>query len=311
MNQGGGDMGALVKNELNLSLRKKGIRVLFAISILILVLWIGTTYHGASQKLYLGASYEETGLNLLEPNRIFSYYMFNLTTSIYIFPFIFLGMILVGSDLKNKIYLNICSVTKNRNKYILVKIITTLIINLLFLITILLLSITISILLPNIRDKSLTDLFSLYKIFSFLIFWLGLSGLSIGSMGLTYFFKSNVAGASLAIYILLERIYTSASAISLQNPILMKINEYLPWCNFNTLFVYASKLKYLTSSLSHEELLNEASVLNMFRIIEYHNTHVAYPFFKDLRLIIIICSLYIIVFLLLFATGFKKRIKEG
>lgn len=304
-------MFTLVNNELKILLHKKGIWALFISSILIFVLWIATAYYKSSQMLKLGIGYEDTGLHFFEQSNIFNYYMFHLTTSIYIFPFIFLGIILVGSDLKNKVYLNICTVTRNRTKYILAKLSSVLTLNLLFLLFILLLCIVTSFLLPDVKKTSIFNAFSLYHFLSFLIFWIGLSGLGFASMGLTYFFKSNVVGASFAIYILIERIYTNVSAISLQNALLMKINEYLPWCNFNTLFVYASKLKYLTSSLSGEELRNEASVLTMFKIIEYHNIQVAYPFFKDLKLIIFICGIYVACFVLLLIMGFNKRVKEG
>lgn len=304
-------MSAIIFNELRINLRKKSVWSIFIITELLCILWIIISFNKANNIFMLGGSYKDSGLNMFELGDLFYNYMVYVTTTIYIFPFIILGVILVADDIYSKAYLNLYMVSKNLKRYIGGKGMTLLILNTVLLIMIIITCSVASYVLPNVKNIPFHILINIYGISSFFIYLLGISTLGFFSMGIAYYFRSSMAGLLVAIYILIERIYTSMSAISLQNPFIMKLNEYLPWSNFNTLFVYSSNLKYLTSNLTNEELMNQASILTMFRIIEYNNTNVAYPFFKELWAIILMCLLYLVLSILIFFLGVKKSIKEG
>lgn len=304
-------MREILSNELKVNLKKKSVRSIFFITELICILWIIINFKRANNIFLQGGSYEDSGLYMFELDKLFYNYMLNLTTSVYIFPFIILGVILVADDIFGKVSTNLYMVSKNLKKYIAGKLITLLILNVILLALIFITCGLASYLMSNVKKVSLGNLINIYGIWSFLLYLFGISTLGFFSMGIAYYFRSSMAGALVAIYILVERIFTSVTAISLQNPYLMKFNEYLPWCNFNTLFVYGSNLKYLTSNLSTEELSNQAGLLTMFKIMKYNNVEVACPFFKDLWLIILICLLYLALSLKIFSSGVKKSIREG
>ena len=304
-------MREIILNELRINLKKKSVWSIFFITELLCILWIIINYNKANNIFLLGGSYKDAGLNMFELGTLFYNYMLYLTTSIYIFPFIILGVIIVKDDIYSKVYLNLYLVTKNLKRYISGKLITLIILNILLLFLIIITCGVASYILPNVKNVELYGLINIYSVSSFCIYLLGITTLGFFSMGIAYYSRSSMSGALVAIYVLVERIYTSMSAVSLQNPLLMKINEYLPWCNFNTLFVYASNLEYLTSNLPEEKLINQASILTMFKIIDYNNTNVAYPFFKAFPIIALICILYMALSIIIFYLGVRKSIKEG
>lgn len=272
--------------------RKKSFYILSLISLSLLITWLISTYYAGMEGMNQGIVYDDTQLTLLEPQRVFQQGMTQITLSIYIFPFIIMGVIMVYDDIKEKTILQIAVISDNKYKYYIQKYLVLLVYNFIMLLMFWIICIFFSFTVPEIRIDMWKQLFSIYNALSFIIFWLGISFWGMVAMTITCITKSGIGGSCVAIYILFERIFTGTTAITFHNQTLMKINEFLPWTNFNTLFVYAGNIQYLLSDLSETEKLQNASVLTMYKIIEYNGTFVPYPFFKNIEEIIGICILF-------------------
>lgn len=64
-----------------------------------------------------------------------------------------------------------------------------------------------------------------------------------------------LGGSFSVIYVLLERVYTTTSAFIFTNTTLMKLNEYLPWTNFNNGFISLKSPSTNTTVLSQDQTL--------------------------------------------------------
>lgn len=300
----------MIKAEFKRLFRKKSFYILTLISLLLVLSWIYSTYVSGNESLARGIPYDQTSLRQLEPQNIFFQNMLQVTLSIYIFTYVIMGVIIVYDDFKEKTLLQIAVSNKNRKKYFITKIIVLLIYNFAMIGIYLLLCLAFAFLLPNIDSSNWTALISINTLSSIIMFWFGLSFWGLVAMAITSLTNSGIGGSCVALYLLIERIYSTNTAVTLHNPTLMRINEFLPWANFNTLFVYASNLKYLTSNLSEADTIANASGLSMYKLIEYNGALVPYPFFKDVGEIIVICLLFAVAVLCIFYYSYNRRISK-
>ena len=100
------------------------------------------------------------------------------------------------------------------------------------------------------------------------------------------------------------------SSFTFRNPFLMKINEYLPWANFNTLSVYGSNLKNIVMNGMTESSLSE---LTMFRLssTQVPGFTIAVPYMKPIESVIIITFIYTIILVAIFWKMFKIRMSKS
>lgn len=301
----------MIKAELTKNCKKKSFLILTIILAILSISWLISVYVSSIKTIEMGMEYTDTQLVLLEPQNIFFQCMSQITLSIYIFPFIIIGVILVYDDIKEKVILQVAVIQKSRIRYFMNKIAVLLIYNFTVLLSIFIICLCFSLLMPNINKENMQDIFSVYTIFSFLIYWMGLTFWGIVAMAITCIFNSGIAGSCVALYVLIERIYTSTSAVTIQNSLLMKLNEFLPWANFNTLFVYAGDLKTLTSDMTQEIEIMKASTLTMYKYIHYNNSVVPYPYFKGLDEIIFACIVYLLFFIAIYVYYYNLRIKKS
>jgi|GEM_PF-3421160 len=300
----------MMRTEFKKLFHKRSFYILTAISLFLFLSWIISGYVSGSEMLDKGVPYANTMLSKLEPQHIFGQSMLQVTLSIYIFPYVIMGVILVYDDLKEKTLLMIAVSNGNHFKYFFTKLNVLLIYNLAMVGVQLILGLAIAFAMPKINHSNWVSFFSIQTLLSFVMFGLGISFWSLAGMAITFITNSAVGGSCVAIYLLLERIYTSNTAVAIHNSTLMRINEFLPWANFNTFFVYASNLKYLMSKLSEDEKIANASVLSMYKMIAYNGTQVPYPYFKSIWSIIGVCLLYAIVALCLLYYGYIRRIRK-
>lgn len=300
----------MVKAEFARLLRTKSLFILTVLSLFLVMSWIYSNYVSGSKALAKGIPYAETSLVLLEPQSIFFQSMLQVTLSVYIFPYVIVGVMLVYDDLKEKTLLHMAVLTKERKKYLITKISVLLIYNLVMIGICFGLSVSFAFLMPGIGSSNWRALISVHTILSFLMFWFGLTFWGLAAMTVTFLTNSGIVGSGVALYLLIERIYTSTTAVVFRNPILMRVNEFLPWTNFNTLFTYASNLEYLLSDLSQEEILANASILTMYRMMEYNGIMVPYPYLKDIAEIVTICLLYSICVLGILFYSYLWRISK-
>lgn len=300
----------MIKAEFKRLFHKKSFFILTAISLLLVLSWIYSGYISGSEALSRGIPYAETALRQLEPQNIFFQSMLQVTLSVYIFPYVIMGVIIIYDDLKEKTLLQIAASNRNRKKYLITKIKVLLIYNLAMVGICFLLCLIFAFSMPDINSSNWAALISIHTPLSFIMFWLGLSFWGLVAMTITCLTNSGIGGSCVALYLLIERMYAANTAVILHNPTLMRINEFLPWANFNTFFVYASNLRYLLSDLSEAETIANAAGLTMYKMMEYNGTMVPYPFFKSIGAIIAICLLYTIIVLGILYYSYNRRISE-
>lgn len=297
----------MIKAEFKRLFHKKSFFVLAAISLLLVLSWVCLGYISGSEALARGIPYAETTLRRFEPQNIFFQSMLQVTLTVYIFPHVIMGVIIIYDDLKEKTLLQITVSNRNRKKYLITKIKVLLIYNLAMAGICFLLCLIFAFLMPNINSSNWATLISIHTPVSFIMFWLGLSFWGLVAMTITCLTNSGIGGSCVALYLLIERMYAANTAVFLHNPTFMRINEFLPWANFNTFFVYASNLRYLLSDLSEAEIIANASGLTMYKMMEYNGTMVPYPFFKSIGAIIAICLLFTIIVLGILYYSYNRR----
>lgn len=103
--------------EIRKLLRKKALVLVTALMFVLPAFWIFTTYNQGVSLISAGTLYQESGLSVLEPNRIFSSYMLQMSLSIYIFPLIVSAVLFVIDDIKERALLQI-SISNRKNGYL-------------------------------------------------------------------------------------------------------------------------------------------------------------------------------------------------
>ena len=300
----------MVRAEFKRLFHKKSFYVLSIILILIMVTWIFSVYYAGVEELKQGLPYEQTQLRCLEPQNIFRQVLLQVSLSIEIVPFIIMGAIIVYDDLKEKTLLQIAVINRNKWKYFMNKYLILLIYNLVILLIYFGIGISFSFMASYIDTTMWKELFSPYQLASFVMFWLGISFWGMAAMAVTCLTKSGIGGSCVGLYVLAERIYSSTTAVTFHNPVLMKINELLPWENFNTLFVYAGNLNDLLSGLTEAEKLIYASGLTMYQLISYNETIVPYPYFKGIMQIIGVCVIFMLLITGIYLYGYQRCIRK-
>lgn len=299
----------MIISEFKRIMSNKSFWILSLLTLIILISNTSIGYLSCSNDYINGVAYEYSGLGNFEPQNIFFYSMLNLTTSIYIFPFIIFGVVLIYDDIKYKFLMRVAIIKKNKFSYFINKFLVLLLYNIVMILLIFLVTVILSINFKNTIKENADYIFSVYTLLSIILYWIGISFFCVLSMMVTVLFNSAIVGNCVNFYILFERIFTSNTAIQLRNEVVMKINELLPWANFNTLFVYASNLEYLINNYEND-LSGLSSTLTMFMLVETYNTIYAIPYFKDLTHILLICTFYFIVIILLYFYACKQSIRK-
>jgi hypothetical protein len=142
-----------------------------------------------------------------------------------------------------------------------------------------------------------------------LLFWAGFA------IAITYALNSAIAGTGITVfYLLFERLFTSMSSTLVHQPLLMKINEFLPWANFQSLFLYAIGSEQWTNQLHHKIDLNLSSMIpGMFRLTktQLSGVSVPFPFLTPLYVLIIVITVYFSVMLYACWTLYHYRINKS
>ncbi|MCZ0702728.1 hypothetical protein J2T56_001062 [Natronobacillus azotifigens] len=296
--------------------RKKSIYILSIIPFIGVCFWIFERYQNASELSQLSldsdiAGAGETIENLLlalRPEWIFSQAMGEVFSTIYLFPFVIIGVIWVYDDLNHGILTHVATVHQNRFRYFMIKIFS---LSLFFLMTVFLyffVLATTSFFLPDTLKSEWPQIFSLWNLRAFCIFTFVLLFWSIVGMTITYLSQSAVVGSGiLMFYLLFERVFTTVTAYSFQSELLMKMNEYLPWANMNSLIMYASQIKTETS----QGFFSSVDPI-MFEMTTYmEGMLIPMPIVKPLYVLMIFSVLYSFVFGSVFWMTFQYRIKHS
>lgn len=293
--------------EIRKLLRKKALVLVTALMFVLPAFWIFITYNQGVSLISAGTPYQESGLSVLEPNRIFSSYMLQMSLSIYIFPLIVSAVLFVIDDIKERALLQIS--ISNRKKWVFVSTKIGLYCVYVFLVFLGLFLFTLcaSLFLKSVSKDALLAVVDLTVLASFILNWFGAVTIGAITIAITYLTGSGIAGNCFIVYLMLERLFTSGIAISTQSEILMKLNEFLPWANLNSLFVYAGNISSL-----YADVPNTSSYvyLSMYRLSSYHGSIIAMPFFKPLPTIILICAVYFLFAVILAIYGCNYRLKK-
>jgi len=233
--------------------------------------------------------------------------MGDVFSTIYIFPLIIIGVIWVYDDLNHGTLAQIATLHKNRFRYFSIKIIS---ISLYYLAIIvgyyLILSMT-SFFLPDTIKSGWIQIFSVWNFRAIWIYTFTLMFWSVVGMTITYLSKSAIVGSGvLMFYLLFERVYNGATAFNFQSPLLMKMNEFLPWANFNSLIMYGAQIKTDTSQGFFSSVDS-----NMFELTTYMDDFlIPMPVVKPLYILVIIAILYSVIILIIYWKAFQYRIKQ-
>lgn len=286
---------------------KKSLYILPLVTLICIIFWIISTYY-TYIKMPSDEGVKQSIEVLLQPQNIFFKAMKEICLSIYIFPLVVVGVVFVYDDLKEGVLVQIAVLSKNRIKYFMNKINCLIIYFFIVLVAYFIVTTSISFFLPEVTKVEWIDIFSVYSLSSFLIYWFGIVFFAIVSMLITYVTSSAVGGAGITIfYILFERIFTSNTAMIIKSPLLMKINEYLPWSNFNSLFVYASDLH----NIMLRKNINAILELTMFKMGPYEGIVMPLPFLKSIWSLLFIIIAYFIVTITLFYRIYQNRISKS
>lgn len=259
-----------------------------------------------------GAPLDEL-LYWLKPDSIFIYALNDIVHTIYFFPLVLVGVIWVNDDLKNGTLPLIAVLHRDRLRYFTCKIVSM---SLYFAVILVLYYIIFSLSAmaiphipagnwPQVGLQNIVRSFPIYL--STFIFW-GVVGMMV-----TYVFNSGIAGAGITMfYLLFERIFTAEIAYVLRSPLLMTLNEYLPWANFQSLFVYAAGTEIWTNSGESVKFSLTTALPGMFRLEEVNpGITVPVPFLKPFPISAGVIVIYFIIVVYVFWKSFQYRISKS
>lgn len=296
----------MFKGEIKKLLHKKSLLIMTILTFLLPVFWGTTCYQQGTQLLSSGSEYAESGLAALEVPNIFLNYMLQMALSIYIFPVVISAVLFVIDDIREHTTWEILLASKNKWKFLRIKILLYFGYTLMTTLLLAVVTTLMSLAFDQVHPVNSSEMFHTSFVLGFVLNWLGISILGLMTIAITYLFRSAIAGSGCIVYIMLERLFTSTTAISGGSERLMRLNGYLPWANLNSLFVYAGNLKDIF-------ILNDSSsyvYLSMYRATSDHGALLAMPYFKDLSTILIICLMYAAVFGFVIKFGYSRSFRH-
>ncbi|WP_188623800.1 hypothetical protein [Caldalkalibacillus thermarum] len=190
-------------------------------------------------------------LHWLRFDHIFVYTMEDILSTIYFFPLVLVGVLWIYDDLKHNILPRVSVLHRQKARYFGNKIISLVLYYAVVLLFYLLTFTMTSLLIPNVPAGELSVLLSADTAKAFFIYYIACVFWGIAAMLITFVFNSAIAGATIVpFYLLVERVFTAATSHTFQLPWLMYVNSYLPWANFQSLFVYAFTDNWFWNDLS-------------------------------------------------------------